>query len=120
MTYRLSEDEIPDEHPHRDRELLLECYHERGLSTREIAFELGEEPARVAVFAERPGVIGPWRHELTLRRLFGEKGLSAEGIAARDEFDCSPVTVRKYLARYDLIDDDPEEFSYGRLTHLGE
>jgi uncharacterized protein YjcR len=51
--------------------------------------------------------------------LYAEKGLSADEIVARDEFDCSPVTIRKWLARYDLIDDDPDEITYGRLDELG-
>lgn len=34
--------------------------------------------------------------------------------------DCSPVTVRKWLARHDLIDTDPDDISYGRLDELGE
>ena len=66
------------------------------------------------------GILLPWRHEPTLRRLYDEQGLSADEIAARDEFDCSPTTVRKWLARYDLIDDDPNEITYGRLDELGE
>jgi uncharacterized protein YjcR len=39
-------------------------------------------------------------------------------IADREEFDCSPVTVRKWLARHDLIDDDPDDVAY-RLDELG-
>jgi hypothetical protein len=119
MAFRLADEEIPDEEPWRDRDFLWECYHEKGLSTREIAFELGEEPARVAVFAERLGVIRPWRHEDTLRRLHIEQGLSPEEIATRDRFDCSPITIRKHLARHDLIDKDPDEITYGRLDELG-
>jgi hypothetical protein len=119
MSFRLSEDDIPDEQPHRDREFLWECYHDQGLSPRTIAYELDIEVAHVTVYMERLGVLRPWRHEPTLRRLYVERGLSAEEIAARDEFDCSPVTIRKWLARYDLIDDEPDEITYGRLDELG-
>jgi hypothetical protein len=119
MPFRLSEDDIPDEQPHRDREFLEWAIHEKGLSPRTIAFELGVDVSRVTVHAERLGVLRPWRHEPTLRRLYVEKGLSADKIAARDGFDCSSVTVRKYLARYDLIDSDPDEITYGRLDELG-
>jgi len=119
MSFRLSEDKIPDEQPWRDRNFLLECYHERGLSPREISFELGVSKSRVTVHMERLGVIRPWRHEPTLHRLYVKQGLSADEIAARDEFDVTPTTVRKWLARYDLIEDDPDEITYGRLDELG-
>ncbi len=39
---------------------------------------------------------------------------------ARDEFDCSATTVRKYLAEYELTHEDPDEVTYGRLDELGE
>jgi len=119
MAFRLSDEEIPDEQPHRDRDFLQWAYHERGLSPREIAYELGVSKSRVTVHAERLGVIRPWRHEPTLRRLYVKQGLSADEIAARDEFDVTPTTVRKWLARYDLIEDDPDEITYGRLDELG-
>ncbi len=70
-------------------------------------------------FAEQLGVLRPWQHEPTLRRLFEEEELPPEEIAARDEFDCSPVTVRRWLARYDLINDDLDQITYGRLDQLG-
>ena len=41
-------------------------------------------------------------------------------ITSRDEFHCSPVTVRKYLAQYGLSDEDPDDVTYGRLDELGE
>jgi len=116
MSFRLSEDEIPECEPWRDSDFLEWAYRERGLSPRTIAFELGVEVSRVTVHAERLGVLRPWRHEDTLRRLYVEKGLSADEIAARDGFDCSPTTVRKYLARYGLIDED---VGYGRLDRIG-
>jgi len=119
MTYRLSEDKIPGDKPWKDRDFLEWAIHQRGLSPRTIAFELGVSKSRVTVFAERFGVLKPYRHRPTLRHLYVEEGLSADEIAARDRFDCSPVTVRKWLARYNLIDDDPDEISYGRLDELG-
>ncbi|WP_257298371.1 hypothetical protein [Haloarchaeobius sp. FL176] len=118
MPFRLSEEEIPDEQPHRNREFLKWAYHERGLSPRTIAYELGVSKSRVTVHMERLGVLRPWRHEDTLRRLHVERGLSADKIAARDEFDCSPTTVRKWLAEYGLTDDDPDDITYGRLDDL--
>jgi len=119
MTYRLPEERVPENKPWADREFLWHCYHERGLSPREIAYELGVSKSRVTVHAERLGVIRPWRHEPTLRYLYADRGLSADEIAARDEFDCSPVTVRKWLARCGLTDEDAEEVTYGRLDALG-
>jgi len=119
MSFRIPDERIPEIEPWLDRDFLEWAIHEKGLLPREIAFELGVSKARVTVFAERLGVLRPWRHEPTLRRLYVERGLSAEEIAARDEFDCSPVTIRKWLARYDLIDDEPDEITYGRLDELG-
>jgi transposase len=118
MPFRLSKDEIPDEQPHNDRDFLEWAYHERGLSPRTIAYELGVSKSCVTVHMERLGVLRPWRHKPTLRRLHVERGLSADEIAARDEFDCSPTTVRKYLARYGLTDENADEVSYGRLDAL--
>ena len=118
MPFRLSEDDIPDEQPQRDSEFLEWAIHERGLSPRTIAFELGVEVSRVTVHAERLGVLRPWRHEDTLQRLYVEQGLSASEISARPEFDCSPTTVRKYLARYGLTDEDADGITYGRLDEL--
>lgn len=92
--------------------------HERGLSPRTIAFELGVSKSHVTVHAERLGILRPWCHEPTLRRLSVEEGLSADEIAARDEFDCSSTTVRKYLARYGLTDENTDEITYGRLDEL--
>lgn len=116
MPFRLSDDEIPDKQPHQDSDFLEWAIHEKGLSPRTIAFELGLNVSRVTVHAERLGVLRPWRHEPTLRRLYVEQGLSADEIAARDRFDCSPTTVRKYLARHGLIDED---VGYGRLDRIG-
>lgn len=118
MTFRLPEERVPETEPWRDRDFLWYCYHERGLSPRTIAYEIGIDVARVTVHAERLGVLRPWRHEDTLRRLHVEQGLSAHEIAARDEFDCSPTTVRKYLAQYGLTDENADEVSYGRLDEL--
>jgi len=117
MTLRLSSDEIPDD-PLADKNFLSYYYHDCGLSPRTIAYELGESKSRVAVHMERLGVLRPWRHEPTLRRLYVEQGLTASEIAARDEFDCTATTVRKYLARYGLTDEDANEVSYGRLDRL--
>jgi len=46
--------------------------------------------------------------------------VAADEIAPRDEFDFSPTTVRKYLARYDFTDVDAENVTYGRLDELGD
>jgi len=119
MSFRIPDERIPENEPWRDREFLEWAYRERGLSPRTIAFELGVSKSRMTVHMERLGVLRPWRHEPTLCRLYVEQGLSADEIAARDEFDCSPVTIRKWLARYDLIKDDPDEITYGRLDKLG-
>jgi hypothetical protein len=116
MPFRLSDEEIPDEQPHRDRDFLKWAIHECGLSPRTIAFELGVEVSRVTVHAERLGILRPWRHEDTLRSLHVEQGLSADEIAARDGFDCSPTTIRKYLTRYGMIEED---VGYGRLDRIG-
>ncbi|RKS81511.1 hypothetical protein BDK61_0797 [Haloarcula quadrata] len=120
MTFRLPDERIPESEPWRDREFLQWAYHERGLSPRTIAYELGVSKSRVSVYMERLGVLRPWRHEDTLRRLYVEHGLSASEIAARDEMNCSPVTVRRYLAEYDISGDDPDDVTYGRLDELGE
>jgi len=119
VAYCLPEKRVPESEPWKNKDFLSHCYHERGLSPRTIAYELGVSKSRVIVHMERLGVLRPWRHEATLRRLHVEEGLSAEEITARDKFDCSPVTVRKWLARHDLIDSDPDEISYGRLDELG-
>jgi hypothetical protein len=118
MTFRISDERVPETEPWRNRDFLKWAIHECGLSPRTIAFELGVDVSRVTVHAERLGVLRPWRHEPTLRRLYAEKGLSADEIAARDEFDCSPVTVQKYLARYGLTDKNADEITYGRLDEL--
>lgn len=119
MTFRLPEERVPESEPWRDREFLEWAIHERGLSPRTIAFELGTEVSRVTVHAERLGILRPWRHEDTLYRLYVEQGLSASEIASRDEMDCSPVTVRRYLADYGLTDEDADDVTYGRLDDLG-
>ncbi|KOX91630.1 hypothetical protein AMS69_17350 [Haloarcula rubripromontorii] len=119
MTFRLPPERVPEDQPWRDRDFLRWAYHERGLSPRTIAYELGTEVSRVTVHMERLGVLRPWRHEPTLRRLYVEQGLSADEIAARDGFDCSPTTVRKYLAEYGLTDENADEITYGRLDELG-
>jgi DNA-binding CsgD family transcriptional regulator len=118
MPFRLPDERVPETEPWRDREFLQWAYHERGLSPRTIAYELGVSKSRVTVHMERLGVLRPWRHEPTLRRLHVEEGLSADEIAARDGFDCSPTTVRKYLARYGLTDENADEVTYGRLDEL--
>jgi len=120
MTFRLSDERVPETEPWRDRDFLKWAIHERGLSPRTIAFELGVSKSRVTVFAERLGVIHRHRHEPTLRRLYIEEELSPEEISARDGFDCSPVTVRKWLSRYGLTNEDPDDVTYGRLDELGD
>jgi len=116
MTFRLSSDNIPDTEPWRDRDFLWHCYHGRGLSPRAIAYELGVQKSRVTVHMDRLGVLKPWTHKPTLRRLHVEEGLSADEIVERKGFDCTPATVRKYLAEYGLI--EQERPSYGRLDAL--
>ena len=118
MSFRIPDERIPENEPWRDREFLEWAYRERGLSPRTIAFELGVSKSRMTVHMEHLGVLRPWRHEETLRRLYVEEGLSPEEIAARDEFDCSPTTIEKWMARHDLIDDDPADVTY-RLDELG-
>ena len=119
MSFRIPDERIPENDPWADAEFLSWAIHEQGLSARTIAFELGTEASRIRVYAERLGVVRPWRHEPTLRRLYVEEGLSPDEIAARDGFDCTATTVRKWLARHDLIDYDPDDVTYGRLTNLG-
>jgi hypothetical protein len=65
---------------------------------------------------DRLGVLRPWTHEATLRRLHVEEGLSATEIADHEGFDCTPATVRKHLAEHGLI--DQEGATYGRLDAL--
>ena len=120
MPFYLPDERIPEDKAWKDREFLEWAYRERGLSPRTIAFELGVETARVTVHMERLGILRPWRHRPTLRRLYIEQGLSADEIAARNEFDCSPTTVQKYLARYGLTDENADEITYGRLDELGD
>lgn len=119
MSRRVPNKRIPGTEPWADREFLEWAYHERDLSPRAIAYELGVTKSHVTVHMERYGILRPWRHEATLRRLHVAKGLSADEIAARDEFDCSPTTVQKHLAEYDIIGDDPDDVTYGRLDDLG-
>ena len=116
MSFRLSSDDIPDTEPWRNREFLWWVYHERGLSPRAIAYELGVSKTRVTVHMDRLGVLKPWTHKPTLRRLYVKESLSADEIAERKEFDCTPATVRKYLAEYGLI--EQEGASYRRLDAL--
>ena len=119
MTFRLPDERVPETEPWRDKEFLQWAIHEKGLSPRTISYELGIETSRVTVFAERLGVLRPWRHEPTLRRLYVKEGLSADEIAGREKFDCSPTTVRKYLAEYGLTNENADEITYGRLDALG-
>lgn len=118
MPFRLSEDEIPNERPHSDRDFLEWVYRERGLSLRTIAYELGVSKIRVTIHMEFLGVLRPLRHEPTLRRLCVEEGLSADDIAFRDGFACLFVTVRKYLVRYGLTNEDSDDATYGRVNEL--
>lgn len=116
MTFRLSEDDIPETEPWANREFLEWAYHERGLSPRTIAYELGVSKSHVTVHMDRLGVLKPWTHEPTLRQLYVEEGLSADDIAGRKGFDCTPATIRKYLAEYGLT--EQEGAPYGRLDRL--
>jgi len=116
MTFRLPAERVPETEPWADPDFLEWAYRERGLSPRTIAFELGVSKSHVTVHMERLGVLRPWCHEDTLRRLYVEQGLSPDEIAARDDFDCSPTTIRKYLAHYGMIEED---VGYGRLDRIG-
>jgi len=118
MSFRIPDSRIPETEPWRDREFLEWAILQRGLSPRTIAFELGVSKSHVTIHAERLGVVRPWRHEPTLRRLYVEQGLEVDEIAECDEFDCTPTTVEKWLARHDLIDYDPDDVTYGRLDEL--
>jgi transposase len=118
MNFRIPDSRIPETEPWANREFLEWAYHERGLSPRAIAYELGVSKSHVTVHMERLGVVRPWRHRPTLRRLYVEEGLSPDEIAARDAFDCTATTVRKWLARHDLINYDPSTVSYGRLDEI--
>jgi hypothetical protein len=119
MSFRIPDERIPESEPWADAELLSWAIQKKGLSPRTVAFELGTEVSRITIHAERLGVLRPWRHRPTLRRLYVGEGLSPDEIAARDKFDCTKTTVEKWLARHDLIDYDPDEISYGRLDTLG-
>lgn len=120
MSFRIPDERISkNEKAWRNREFLEWAYRERGLSPRTIAYQFGVSKSHVTVFLERHGIIRPWRHEPTLYRLYVVQGLSAEEMAARDEFECSSVTVRKWLARFDLIESDPDDITYNRLDDLG-
>lgn len=57
MTFRLPDERVPESEPWDDRDFLEWAIHERGLSPRTIAFELGVSKSRVTVFAERLGVL---------------------------------------------------------------
>ena len=116
MTFRLRDERVPESEPWRDREFLWWAYHKRGLSPRAIAYELGVSKSRVTVHMDRLGVLKPWTHEPTLRRLYVEESQSATEIAECEGFDCTPATVRKYLAKYGLKEQEGE--TYGRLDAL--
>jgi hypothetical protein len=119
MSFYIPDDRIPEDEPWASRDFLWWAYHDRGLLPRTIAYELGVCKSRVTVHMERLGVLRPWRHKDTLRRLYVDRGLSATEIAARDEFECSPVTIRRYLAEYGLSDEEADDVTYGRLDELG-
>lgn len=116
MSFRLLDEQIPDETPWRDEEFLWWAYHERDLSPRTIAYELGVEKSRVTIHMDRLGVLKPWTHKPTLEQLHVQRGLSADEIAEQDGFDCTPTTVRKYLSEYDLSDE--ENVYYDRFAAL--
>jgi transposase len=119
MSFRIPDERIPESEPWADEEFLAWAYNERGLSPRMIAYELAVSKSHITVYLERYGMTRRHRHEPTLRHLYVEEGLSAEEIAALEEFDCSPVTVKRYLAEYGISTDDPDDVTYGRLTNLG-
>jgi transposase len=119
MSFRIPDERIPESEPWRNPEFLSYCYSELGLSPRAIAYALGVSKSHVTVYLERYGMTRKHRHEPTLRRLHVEQGLSADEIAALEGFDCSTVTVRKYLAKYGLTNENADEITYGRLDTLG-
>lgn len=119
MSFRIPDERIPEDKPYANREFLEWAYNERGLSPRAIGYALGVSKSHVTVYLERYGMTRKHRHEPTLRRLHIEQGLSADEIAARDEFDCTATTVKRYLAEYGISGDDPDDVSYGRLDELG-
>jgi DNA-binding MarR family transcriptional regulator len=73
VSFRLSDEQIPDETPWRDEEFLWWAYHERDLSPRTIAYELGVEKSRVTVHMDRLGVLKPWTHKHNPRTIARRK-----------------------------------------------
>lgn len=118
MSFRIPDERIPENEPWADREFLECAYNEPGLSSRAIGYELGVSKSHITVYLERYGIIRKHRHEPTLRRLHVKQGLSAEEIAECEGFDCTPTTVRKWLAEYGLTDESANKVSYGRLDAL--
>jgi DNA-binding CsgD family transcriptional regulator len=92
------------------RELLVELYVERGLSSDAIARQVGcssqavrEQLRRSAIPLRPPGTSSPATAALTpevLRDLYGRQGLAMAEIAAR--FGCSVSGVRKLLLRHGI------------------
>lgn len=100
MSY-LSENDIPDD-PLNDLDFLWECYHERDMSAKAIAFDIGEDKSSVSTSLAVHNIMKPWQDEEYLRKLFVEKSLSSKEISERKEMSCSHATIRKWLDEYDI------------------
>lgn len=100
MAY-LSENDIPDD-PLNDFEFLWECYHERDMSAKAIAFDIGEEESSVKTVLAVRNITKPWQDEEYLQELYIEEGLSAKEISQREEMACSHATIWKWLDEYGI------------------
>jgi len=102
-----------DEFPHRDRERMQELYVERGLTTYEVAKELGCWSTQVGRWLKRHGIetrpspveenpdLPPELADADiLRRLYTEQKLHTTEIA--EMLDCGSTTVADWLARHGI------------------
>jgi len=100
MAY-LSENDIPDD-PLNDFDFLWECYHEKDMSAKAIAFDIGEDKSSVSTALAVRNITKPWTNEQYLRELFVEHDLSSKEISERSEMTCSHATIRKWLDEYNI------------------